>query len=160
MTYNLRNDNIFNVQCIKTSSPSAQTSSSSWQDLEGSDITYNCTGSPTKVIYEYNFCYKYSSVFFIGDFKLVEYNTGTSSWDEVSNSAFLNDGTANNGSYPAGYKSFSFCLDNWSGNKQLKLQWKNNTGSAQAHRMFIYQTNGTYSASYVRDCHLIMYSIA
>ena len=160
MSYILKNDNVFNVQCIKTSSPSSQNSTSSWQDLEGSDITYNCTGNPGKVIYEYNFCYKYSSVFFIGDFKLVEYNTGTSSWDEVSNSAFLNDGTANNGSYPAGYKSFSFCLDSWSGNKQLKLQWKNNTGSAQAHRMFIYQTNGTYSGSYVRDCHLIIYSIA
>jgi len=159
MTYKLKNDNVFNVQCIKTSSPSSQNSSSSWQDLEGSDITYNCIGNPAKVIYEYNFCYKYINSYFIGDFRLVEYNTGTSSWEEVSNSAFLNDGTSGSASYPSGYKSFSFCLDSWSGNKQLKLQWKNNIGSAQAHRMFIYQINGTFVNSYSRDCHLIMYSI-
>jgi len=159
MTYNLRNDNVFNVQCIKTSSPSSQNSTSGWQDLEGSDITYNCTGNPSKVIYEYNFCYKYLSTYFIGDFKLIQYNTTSNAWEDVNNSSFINDGMKGSSSYPSGYKSFSFTLDSWSGNKQLKLQWKNNIGSVTGHRIKIYQTGGTVVSSYTRACHLIMYSI-
>jgi len=54
MTYVINNNsNIYNVQAQKASSAITQNGSSSYQDLDTSDITYNCDSLASKVIYEY-----------------------------------------------------------------------------------------------------------
>ena len=76
MTYVINNNsNIYNVQAQKASSISYQTGNSSYQDLDTSDITYNCDGLASKVIYEYtaNFVRSGNSGVLLA--KLMQYNT-------------------------------------------------------------------------------------
>ena len=145
MTYLNPLENIFNVKVNMSNSPTTQNSSTSWLDLEASDITYDCSGSPSVVIYEYTVCLWYSQSQGTFDFKLVQYNSSTSSWEDVDASQQFSWGTNSSSSYPSEFKTFTFILEPWSGSKQLKTQWKAISGSGKAHYTYAISLSGNGS---------------
>lgn len=132
MSYLSTERSIFNVQTNISNSPSVQGSSTTWLDLEASDITYNCYNSPSFVIYEYSTSLFYNTSYGTFDFKLIQYNTSTSSWEDVDNSQQFSWGLNSGSGYPSEFKTFVFILSGWDGSKQLKAQWKAITGSGKA----------------------------
>lgn len=142
MSYIDPEKNIFNVKTNISNSPSVQNSSSSWLDLEASDITYNCYDSPSFVVYEYTTCLFYDTTYGTFDFKLVQYNSSTSAWEDVDDSQQFSWGL-NSGGYPCEFKTFTFILNSWSGNKQLKAQWKSISGSSKAQYSYTINTSGS-----------------
>ncbi len=153
---------IFNVQAQKASSISTQSASNSFADLTSSDITYNCDSNVSKVIYEYTTSFSRSTSYAYGvvEFKLVQYNTSTSSWEDTSASNYISYGFGSNTSYPRNNKTFTFTIDPWVGSKQLKLQWKLISGALNAHHTeAIVNLNGTIDTSYITKPFLIVYSI-
>ena len=144
MTYLDPEKNTFNVQTNIENSPSSQSSTGSWQDLAASDITYNCYNNPTFVIYEYTTSIFYNSINGTFEFKLVQYNSSTSAWEDVDSSQQFSWGL-NSGGYPSEFKTFTFILNGWSGNKQLKAQWKSINGSSKAQYTYTFSTAGNSS---------------
>ena len=143
MSYLDSERNTFNIQTNIDNSPSAQTSSSLWQDLAASDITYNCYGNPSFVMYEYTTSINYSTYSYATlDFKLIQYNTSTSSWEDVNASQQVSWGMSGGG-YPGEFKTFTFILDSWDGDKQLKAQWKKVSGGAKVQYAYTINTNGS-----------------
>tara|TARA_S200000501_G_C20784140_1_gene726377 strand:- start:503 stop:1024 length:522 start_codon:yes stop_codon:yes gene_type:complete len=161
MSYLINNNsNIFNVQAQKASSISSQTGSSSYQDLTSSDITYSCDSTVSKVVYEYTANFVRGGGYGVGLAKLLQYNTSTSAWEDVSASHYVSFGLGSNGGYPRDNTTFKFVLDSWSGNKQLKMQWKVITGGMSAHHAeYVTTLGGTNDTSYIIKPFLIVYSI-
>ena len=161
MSYLIKNkSNVSNVQAQKASSISTQSGTSNYQDLDTSDITYNCNSSAVKVVYEYTANFVRASNSGVGQAKLVQYNTGTSSWEDVSSSHYVSWGFSAFNSYPRCNNTFKFVIDSWSGNKQLKLQWKLASGSLIAHASDgIFDLSNTLDASYLIKPFLVIYSI-
>ncbi len=162
MTYVINNNsNIYNVQAQKASSISTQTGSSSYQDLDTSDITYNCDGSASKVIYEYtaNFVRSGSSGVLLA--KLMQYNTSTSAWEIVSDSHYITYGFSENSSYPRNNYTFKYVMDGWSGSKQLKMEWKVISGGFIAHwsEQILNFSNDALDTSYNIKPFLVVHSI-
>lgn len=162
MTYVINNNsNIYNVQAQKASSISYQTGNSSYQDLDTSDITYNCDGLASKVIYEYtaNFVRSGNSGVLLA--KLMQYNTTSSAWEIVSDSHYITYGFSGGTSYPRNNYTFKYVLDGWSGSKQLKMQWKVIAGGLLAHHTeaIINFSNDALNASYIAKPFLIVHSI-
>lgn len=158
------NSNIFNVQAQKASSISAQIgSSSSWQDLDTSNITYTCDSSASKVVYEYTANFVRTSSNGIGSAKLLAYNTTSSAWEDFpSNSNVIDFGLGRSSGYPRNNYTFKFVLDSWTGSKQLKMQWKGGItgGNLKAHHSErIYTTSGAQNTNYIIKPFLIVYSI-
>ena len=145
MSYLSTERNIFNVQTNISNSPTSQGSSTSWLDLEASDITYNCYDNPGFVIYEYTTSLFYNTTSGTFDFKLVQYNTSTSSWEDVDDSQQFSWGLNSSPAYPAEFKTFTFILSGWSGNKQLKTQWKAIAGSGTAQYTYSFNIDGSGS---------------
>ena len=153
---------IFNVQAQKAASISTQSAGNSFADLTSSDITYNCDSNVSKVIYEYttSFSRTTSQSYGVVEFKLVQYNTGTSSWEDTSSSNYISYGFGSSSSYPRNNKTFTFTIDPWLGSKQLKLQWKLTSGALNAHHTEqIAQLDGTINTSYITKPFLIVYAI-
>ncbi len=163
MTYVINNNsNIYNVQAQKASSISFQTGSGTYQDLDTSDITYNCDGLASKVIYEYtaNFV-RSGSAGGVLLAKLMQYNTSTSAWEIVSDSHYTTQGFSGNSSSPRNNYTFKYVLDSWSGNKQLKMQWKVLSGGMLAHHTesIVNLSDDSINNSYVTKPFLIIHSI-
>lgn len=161
MSYLIKNkSNVSNVQAQKASSISTQSGTSSYQDLDSSDITYNCDSAAVKVVYEYTANFVYSGSSGVGQAKLVQYNTGTSAWEDVSSSHYVSWGFSTAGCNPRCNNTFKFVIDAWSGNKQLKLQWKVVSGGLTAHASNgIFDLSNTLDSSYLIKPFLIIYSI-
>ena len=161
MTYVLNNNsNIFNVQAQKASSIAAQTGSTSYQDLDTSDITYNCDSSASKVVYEYTANFVRTSSYGVGSAKLLKYNTTSNAWEDFSDSTYASFGLDTSSGYSRNNYTFKFVLDSWTGNKQLKMQWKMATGGLKAHHAeYIMLTNGITDNTYLIKPFLIVYSI-
>tara|TARA_Y100000022_G_C13197803_1_gene351218 strand:+ start:70 stop:558 length:489 start_codon:yes stop_codon:yes gene_type:complete len=161
MTYVINNNsNTYNVQAQKASSVSSQTGSSSYQDLHTSDITYTCDSSATKVVYEYTANFVRTSSFGVGSAKLLKYNTTTNAWEDFSDSTYTSFGLATSSGYSRNNYTFKFVLDSWTGDKQLKMQWKMATGGLKAHHSeYIITTSGSQNSNYIIKPFLIVYSI-
>jgi len=161
MTYVISNNsNIYNVQAQKASSISSQTGTTSYQDLDTSDITYTCDSSASKVVYEYTVNFVRTSTFGVGSAKLLEYNTTTNSWEDFSNSTYASFGLATSSGYSRNNYTFKFVLDSWTGDKQLKMQWKMATGGLKAHHSdYVILINNISNSSYLIKPFLVVYSI-
>ena len=161
MTYVVNNNsNIFNVQAQKASSITSQNGSSSYQDLNTSNITYTCDSSASKVIYEYTANFVRTSSYGVGSAKLLKYNTTSNSWEDFSNSTYASFGLATAAGYSRNNYTFKFVLDSWTGSKQLKMQWKLATGGLKAyHSEYIYTTSGVGNSNYIIKPFLIVYSV-
>ena len=154
--------NVFNVQASKVSSISTQSASGSFADLTGSDITYNCNSNPEKVIYEYtsSFVRTTSQSYGVAEFKLVQYNTSTSSWEDVDSSQYITYGFGSLSSYPRNNKTLKFAIDSWEGSKQLKLQWKLISGAMYAHfTERIFDLNNVENTNYLTKPFVTIYSV-
>ena len=154
--------NIFNVQASKASSINTQGATSTFADLTNSSITYNCNSSPAKVVYEYttSFVRTTTNTYGVAEFKLVQYNTTSSAWEDVDSSQYITYGFAGGTSYPRNNKTLTFTIPPWEGNKQLKVQWKIITGSMNAHATErILELNGTENNSYLTKPFLTIYSV-
>ena len=162
MTYVINNNsNIYNVQAQKASSISTQTGSGTYQDLDTSDITYECDSSSSKVIYEYtaNFVRSGSAGVLLA--KLMQYNTSTSAWEIVSNSHYITYGFSSGTSYPRNNYTFKYVLDGWTGSKQLKMQWKVIAGGFYAHwsEQVVNMSDDSLNTSYNINPFLVVSSI-
>ena len=160
LTY--EDSNIFNVQAQKASSISTQSAVNSFADLTSSDITYNCDSNVSKVIYEYTTSFSRTTLQTYGvvEFKLVQFNTSTSSWEDNNSSNYISYGFGSTSSFPRNNKTFTFTIDPWEGSKQLKLQWKLISGTLNAHHTEqIVELDGTMNTSYITKPFLIVYSI-
>ena len=91
-----------------------------FSDALGSSITYEPFYMAEKVLYEYITSWTYKDNTSKLVFRLLEYNTGTSSWDTI-NGATCTIKSLKQGSNQI---SIKFLLDTWQNNKQIKLECK------------------------------------
>ena len=155
---------IFNIQAQKASSISTQAASSTFVDLTASDITYNCDSNSSKVIYEYTTSFSRNTTNTQGvvELKLVQYNTSTSLWEDVNSSQYITYGFGTALGYPRNNKTFTFAIDSWLGNKQIKLQWKKISGALDAHRVeqiFYLSNTSEIVYNYITKPFLVVYSV-
>jgi len=153
------NSNIYNVQAQKASSISSQDGTSSYQDLDTSDITYTCDSSASKVVYEYTANFVRTSSYGVGSAKLLKYNTATNAWEDFSSSTYVSFGLATSSGYSRNNYTFKFVLDSWAGEKQLKMQWKMVVGGLKAHHSEYIFTLSAGNNSYIIKPFLMVYSI-
>ena len=113
-----------------TTTTASQDLTTSFAVVDGSTITYTPDEKfGTEVMYEYNtlWAYKDNSTKII--FRLVEYNTGTSAWDEISGSYITIKSTKRG----AGQINYKYILQKWTGSKQLRLECKDSTTSLEGY---------------------------
>ena len=98
--------------------------------VDGSAITYTPDSKyGTEVMYEYNTTWAYKDTSSKIIFRLVEYNTGTSAWDEISGS-YVTIKSTKSGTSQINYK---YVLQKWTGSKQLRLECKDSTTSLEGY---------------------------
>ena len=128
MTY--INDKTFFKKTISVSSTTErQDLTNSFADVVGSSITYTPESYANNILYEYVSTWVYKDTTSKLNFKLLEYNTGTSSWDTVAGS-YLTIKSKRSGS---GQINFRYILNNVSSQKQLKLQCKEESSSTEGY---------------------------
>ena len=117
MTY--INDKTFFKKTISVSNTTArQDLTDSFVDVVGSSITYTPETYANNILYEYVTTWVYKDSTSKLNFKLLEYNTETSSWDTVAGS-YLTIKSKKSGS---GQINFRYIFNDVSSQKQLKLQ--------------------------------------
>jgi len=111
----------------------------SFDIVDGSAITYTpYDNAGTQVLYEYTTTWSYKDNQSKIIFRLVEYNSGTSSWDEIAGSYT----TIKNKMKGTGLLNYKYVLQKWSGSKQLRLECKDSTSSLEGYLHSNYsQTN-------------------
>tara|TARA_Y100000992_G_C21243091_1_gene481770 strand:- start:807 stop:1262 length:456 start_codon:yes stop_codon:yes gene_type:complete len=95
----------------------------------GSSITYHHFYMAEKVLYEYITSWTFKDTASKINFRLLEYNTGTSSWDVISG-AYMTIKTLKSGSNQICVK---FLLNGWTGSKQLKVECKEDSNSLEGY---------------------------
>ena len=124
MSY-INNDSILNFKCARfigaNEAAHYQTATTTYTDMNGSLITYTPASSASKVVYKHVFhCSHISSGNFCGHFKLLVYD-GSSWADSTKNRFTAGSATATDNNFQV---TAVFVLDNWSGEKQLKMQFR------------------------------------
>lgn len=128
MTY--INDKTFFKKTISVSNTTErQDLTNSFADVVGSLITYTPESYTNNILYEYVSTWVYKDTTSKLNFKLLEYNTGTSSWDTVAGS-YLTIKSKRSGS---GQINFRYIFNNVSSQKQLKLQCKEESSSTEGY---------------------------
>ena len=128
MTY--INDKTFFKKTISVSNTTArQDLTNSFADVVGSSITYTPESYANNILYEYVSTWVYKDTTSKLNFKLLEYNTSTSSWDTVAGS-FLTIKSKKSGS---GQINYRYIFNNVSLQKQLKLQCKEESNSTEGY---------------------------
>tara|TARA_B100000035_G_scaffold269172_1_gene242946 strand:+ start:199 stop:645 length:447 start_codon:yes stop_codon:yes gene_type:complete len=128
MTY--INDKTFFKKTISVSNTTErQDLTNSFADVVGSLITYTPELYANNILYEYVSTWVYKDTTSKLNFRLLEYNTGTSSWDTIAGS-YLTIKSKKSGS---GQINFRYILNNVSSQKQLKLQCKEESSSTEGY---------------------------
>ena len=128
MTY--INDKTFFKKTISVSNTTErQDLTNSFADVVGSSITYTPESYANNILYEYVSTWVYKDTTSKLNFKLLEYNTSTSSWDTVAGS-FLTIKSKKSGS---GQINYRYIFNNVSLQKQLKLQCKEESNSTEGY---------------------------
>ena len=113
-----------------TTSTVKQDLTTSFDVVDGSTIAYTPDEKHgTEVMYEYNTIWSYKDTSSKIIFRLVEYNTGTSAWDEISGS-YVTIKSTKSGTSQINYK---YILQKWTGSKQLRLECKDSTTSLEGY---------------------------
>lgn len=113
-----------------TTTTAKQDLTTSFAVVDGSTITYTPDAKHgTKVMYEYNTSWAYKDTSSKIIFRLVEYNSGTSAWDEISGS-YVTIKSLKSGTAQINYK---YILQKWTGSKQLRLECKDSTASLEGY---------------------------
>ena len=130
MTYiNVNNKNFFNKKILVNSTTERQDLTSSFADAVGSLVTYTPETYANNILYEYVTTWVYKDSTSKLNFKLLEYNTGTSSWETVAGS-YLTIKSKKSGS---GQVNFRYIFNNVNSQKQLKLQCKEESNSTEGY---------------------------
>jgi len=128
MTYT--NDKTFFKKTILVNNTTErQDLTDSFADVVGSSITYTPETYANNVLYEYVTTWVYKDSTSKLNFKLLEYNTGTSSWDTVPGS-YLTIKSTKSGS---GQVNFRYIFNSVSSQKQMKLQCKEESSSTEGY---------------------------
>ena len=128
MTY--INDKTFFKKTISVSNTTArQDLTNSFADVVGSSITYTPESYANNILYEYVSTWVYKDTTSKLNFKLLEYNTNTSSWDTIAGS-YLTIKSKRSGS---GQINYRYIFNNVSSQKQLKLQCKEESSSTEGY---------------------------
>jgi hypothetical protein len=121
---------VFKKEIIVTSTSDKQDLTTNYDVVNGSLITYVPSSNwGDKVAYEFNTTWSYKDSTSKIIFKLVEYNTGTSSWDDI-NGSFVTIKSLKQGTDNISYK---YVFDKWSGSKQLRLECKDTSTSFEGY---------------------------
>ena len=130
MTYiNVNNKNFFKKTILVNNTTERQDLTDSFTDTVGSLITYTPEAYANNILYEYVTSWVYKDATSKLIFKLLEYNTGTSSWDTVVGS-YLTVKSKKSGS---GQINFRYIFNNVNSQKQIKLQCKEESSSAEGY---------------------------
>ena len=113
-----------------TTTTTKQDLTTSFDVVDGSTITYTPDEKHgSEVMYEYNTVWSYKDTSSKIMFRLVEYNTNTLGWDEISGS-YVTIKSTKSGTSQINYK---YILQKWTGSKQLRLECKDSTTSLEGY---------------------------
>jgi len=119
----------YNKKIQRHTTTERQDLTTSFDTALGSEITYVPFSTAGSVLYEYITSWTYKDTTSKISFRLLEYNTGTSSWDVISG-AYMTIKTLKSGSNQLCVK---FLLNGWSGSKQLKVECKEDSNSLEGY---------------------------
>jgi len=124
------NSNYLKKELAITTTTASQDLTTTFDVVDGSAITYTPhENHGTEVMYEYNTTWAYKDTSSKIIFRLVEYNSGTSTWDEISGS-YVTIKSTKSGTAQINYK---YILQKWTGSKQLRLECKDSTTSLEGY---------------------------
>ena len=135
---------IFKKEIAVTTTSDKQDLTTNYSAVEGSTITYTPSVNwGDKVLYEFNTTWTYKDTSSKIIFKLVQYNSGTSSWDDIDGSIAtiktIRSGTDN--------IAFKYVFTKWSGSKQLRLECKDASNDLEGYLHSNYDQDQFYNPS-------------
>ena len=128
MTY-INDKTFFKKTVLVTNTTTRQDLTSSFTDALGSLITYTPVTYANNILYEYTTTWVYKDNTSKLNFKLLEYNSETSSWDTITGS-YLTIKSKKSGS---GLVNYRYIFSNTSSQKQLKLQCKEESSLTEGY---------------------------
>ena len=128
MTY-LNYSAMYNKKIQRYTTTERQDLTDTFSTALGSEITYEPFSITEKVLYEYITSWTYKDTTSKINFRILEYNNSTSSWD-VINGSHMTIKTLRSGSNQVCVK---FLLNGWENSKQLKVECKEDSSSLEGY---------------------------